>query len=160
MTTYYQDSSVRVTSEWIEVGRRRFRIAELTYVWHQRGRPNARTAYQLATRYGLVALLTVPVVVAAILLANLLVSDYGLIVVVGMAAVLATVGMTLLVVVLSPLVEFPLMALERSYDRGVEVREIWIQWRGRELLLLRTADAARFGRVYRAIERAVERHEA
>lgn len=148
-----------MTDEWVEVGRRRLRIAELTYVWHQRGRPTARTASRLAGRYGLIALLTVPVVAGAILLANLVAAEYGLVAVTGVAVVMATVGMLLVVVLLSPVVEFPMMALERSYDRGLNVREIWVRWQGRDLMLLRTADAARFGKIYRAIERAIERDE-
>ena len=68
-------------------------------------------------------------------------------------------GVGLLSVVLSPVLKFPLMALERSYDRGLTVRELWVRWRDEDLLLLRTSDAARLGKIYRAIERAIERFE-
>lgn len=32
----------------------------------------------------------------------------------------------------------------------------WVQHHGREVLLLRTPDALRFGQIYRAVQRAVE----
>jgi hypothetical protein len=159
MTTYYRDAGVWVTGEWVEVGPRRLPISELTYVWHRRGRPTARTATRLATRYGLIALLVAPVAAGAGLLAYLAARAHGPLAVLGTAAVLTVTGLTLLWLLLSPVLEFPLMALERSYDRGLWVREIWVRWRGEDLLLLRTSDAARFGKIYRAIERAMERVE-
>lgn len=155
---YYHDSQIRVTDEAIEVGGRAIPTAELSYVWHQRGRPTARTASRRLARYGLIALLTVPVFVAMVFGAVLVTSQYGPVAQVTVAVLLAGLALVALVV-LVPLMEFPLMALERSYDRGTAVREIWVRWRGHDLVLVRTSDAARFGQIYRAIERAVERLE-
>lgn len=159
MTTFYRDDTVRVTAEWVQVGPRRLPIAELTYVWHQRARPNARTVTRAVVRYGLITLITAPVAVGAGLLAYLMVGQWGPFVVAAVALVLTGLGVTVLGVLLSPVLEFPLMALERSYDQGLAEREIWVRWRGEDLLLLRTGDAARFGKIYRAIERAIERVE-
>jgi hypothetical protein len=36
------------------------------------------------------------------------------------------------------------------------VQEPWVQYQGQEIMLLRSADALRFGRIHRAIQRATE----
>lgn len=159
MTTYYRDAGVWVTGEWVEVGPRRFPLSELTYVWHQRGRPTARTATRLISRYGLIALIIAPTAAVSATLAYLVARSQGPLAVVILTLLLTTLAAILLWLLLSPVLEFPLMALERSYDRGLVVREIWVRWRGEDVLLLRTGDAARFGKIYRAIERAMERVE-
>jgi hypothetical protein len=156
VTVYYRDGEVRVTDRAIEVGGRMFPTAELSYVWHQRGRPTAQTASRRLVRFGLIAALTLPVVVAAVLVAGLVVD--GLPSQIGVAVVLTVVGV-LLLLLFAPLLEFPMMALERSYDRGTSVREIWVRWQHHDLVILRTSDAARFGKIYRAIQRAVESDE-
>lgn len=158
MTTYYRDDSVRVTTEAVEVGPRRIPISELGYVWHRRGRPTLRTSSRRLARLGLVALLVVPVVAGAVLLGSFVGQRYGAAATVG-AVVLVVVAGGAVLLLLSPLLEYPLMALERSYDRGTEMREIWVRWRDQEVMLVRTADAARFGKIYRAIERAIEHDE-
>lgn len=155
MTTYYQDRVVRVTDTAVEVGSRVFPIAELSLVWHARGRPSLVTRSRRMARLGLIAVLTVPVVAGAVVVATLVAAERGVAAQVGVAAVLVVLGLILLVL-LAPVIEFPMMALERSYDRGVGVREIWVRWQDQDLMLLRTADAARFGRIYRAIQRAAE----
>lgn len=57
---------------------------------------------------------------------------------------------------LAPFLEIPLGWLDRSYERGSHVHELWVQHHGREDLLVRTPDALRFGQIYRAVQRAVE----
>jgi hypothetical protein len=42
------------------------------------------------------------------------------------------------------------------YSRGVVVQEIWADWHGQDILLLRCSDQLRFGQIYRALQRAVE----
>ena len=46
--------------------------------------------------------------------------------------------------------------MDRSYARGSRQLEIWARWRGREVRLLSTRDALRFGQIYRALQRAME----
>ena len=53
-----------------------------------------------------------------------------------------------------PLLDPILGKLDDSFDRGLHVHEIWVEWQGREILLLQTRDASRFGRIYRAVQRA------
>lgn len=160
MTTYYQDGTIRVTGTAVQVGVRVLPIAELALVWHVRGRPTIQTASRRLARLGLIGVLTVPGLAGAVLVAAVIFNGWALAVQLAVAALLIALEV-LLLIVLAPLVEVPMMALERSYDRGTAVREIWVRWRGpdrdRDLLLLRTADAARFGRIYRAIQRAIER---
>lgn len=153
---YYRDSQIRVTDHAIEIGNWVLPITELRYVWHREGRPTARTTSRRIALYAVVVLLLGPAAVALILGAVLTVSQYG--VAASLTAAVVLVGLAIIALVLVvPLLEFPLMALERSYDRGTRVREIWVRWDGRDLLLVRTSDSARFGQIYRAIERAVER---
>ncbi|MGH3680018.1 MAG: DUF6232 family protein [Natronosporangium sp.] len=159
MPTYYQDGAVRVTGTAVQVGTTMLPIAELSLVWHARGRPTVRTASRRVARFGLIALLTVPVIGGAVVVATLLFAERGLAAQIGVAVGLVLLGLVLLVL-LAPVIEIPMMALERSYDRGTAVREIWVRWRrpdgDHDLLLLRTTDTARFGRIYRAIQRAIE----
>lgn len=158
MTTFYRDGAVRVTATAVEVRLHSIPISELRYVWHQRGRPTLLTTSRRMARLGLIAVLIVPVLIGAVLLASVLAAEAGLAAQIGIAAILIGAG-GLVLFLLAPVLEFPLMALERSYDRGTEVREIWVRWHDQDLMLLRTSDAARFGRIYRAIERAIEQYD-
>ena len=51
---------------------------------------------------------------------------------------------------LTPFLELPLGWLDRSYERGNRVHELWVQHHGREVLLLRTPDALGSAQIYRA----------
>ncbi|ASW53914.1 DUF6232 family protein [Plantactinospora sp. KBS50] len=154
MTLYYRDDSVQVTSEMIWSNGTTVRVADVTYVWHARGRSSARVRSRLLVRGGVVFLLSVPPLVALVCVVSLLYAAqdrhrWGLVIAIlaiGAAASLAMI----------PFLEFPLGWLDRSYSRGGGVQELWIQTRGTEILLLRTSDAQRFGQVYRAVQRVVE----
>jgi hypothetical protein len=56
----------------------------------------------------------------------------------------------------APLADLLLEQVDRSYDRGSRHREIWARTARGDELLLSTRDAARFGKVYRALQRALE----
>lgn len=162
MPTYYQDGAVRVTGTAVQVGSQVLPLGELSQVWHERGRPTVRTASRRVARFALIAVLTVPVLVGAAWVATAVFAEQGLAAQLGVAAVLVALGLVLLLL-LAPVIEIPMMALERSYDRGTTVREIWVRWRSpdgeQDLLLVRTDDDARFGKIYRAIQRAIELSE-
>jgi hypothetical protein len=157
VTVHYEDATIQVTSHAIRVDGAVYAIRDLTYVWHQRGRTTARGGARRVGRGVLILLLSIPPLIAAVCLVSLAYSakeraNWGLalgIVAVGVVAALA----------LAPLVEIPLAWLDRSYDRGTRTQELWVQCRGREVMLLRSGDAMRFGRVYRAVQRAVELSE-
>jgi hypothetical protein len=55
-----------------------------------------------------------------------------------------------------PVADLLLDRVDRSYDRGSRDLEIWARTGAGDVLLLRTRDAARFGRMYRALQRALE----
>lgn len=148
MAVYYRDDTVRVTSSWVQAYGLTYPLSDLSYVWHRRTRRDLRVGGRIAGRWALVTLLAAPVAIGALWLFT----GWGL------AAVGLAVGIGL-VFTLTPLSEFPLMALERSYDRGSAVHEIWVQCRGMDVLLLRTNDALRFGQIYRALQRALEQSE-
>lgn len=159
MTVYYQDHEIRVTDRAIELAARTLLTNELSYVWHTRGQPTAQTTSRQFARFGLIVLMVLPIMVGAMVAGILIGADHGLPAQIGLAAVFVLIGV-LLLALLAPVLEFPMMALERSYDRGTSVHEIWVRWHHHDLLLLRTSDAARFGKIYRAIQRAVERADA
>jgi uncharacterized protein DUF6232 len=155
---YYRDLEVTVTDTAVMIGARAFRIVDLEYVWHQRGRQTWRTLARRLSRIVLIAVLTAPVVALGVIVGDVMFAPRSLPARAVAALVVITVGVIALML-LSPVFELPMMALERSYDRGTAVREIWVRWRDQDLMILRTTDASRFGRIYRAIERAVERVE-
>lgn len=150
MATYYDDRQVRVTSEAIRVAGHAYPLREIARVWHVR---SGRRWGVLAGRSALLAALAGPLVaaVAGLLIAVRL--HTPLAVTVGIVGVSVLVGLAA-----APVADLLLDRVDRSYDQGSHHLEIWAQWRGRPVRLLRTGDASRFGRIYRALERAVEQH--
>ncbi|GIG86347.1 DUF6232 family protein [Plantactinospora endophytica] len=156
MTLYYRDDTVRVTSETIHVNGRSVPVAEVSYVWHAKGRGTARTRGRLAGRGVLIFLLSIPPLVAMVCVLSLAYSaqdrgEWRLALIVLAVCVVGALA-------LFPFLEIPLHWLDRSYERGAKVQELWVQYRGEEALLLRSSDALRFGQIYRAIQRAIEQH--
>ncbi|MEQ4302522.1 DUF6232 family protein [Plantactinospora sp. B6F1] len=148
MTTYYDDRTIRITSEAIRVDGRAYPLVEIARVWHVRG---ARSWGTLANRGALLAGLAGPLVAAAL----------GILIAVRLhtspTATIAIVGVSVLVgLAAAPIADYLLEHVDRSYARGAHRLEIWAQCRGVPVRLLSTADALRFGQVYRALERAVE----
>ncbi|MDG4829376.1 DUF6232 family protein [Solwaraspora sp. WMMD1047] len=154
MTLYYRDDAVQVTSESIRAGGHAIPVAELTYVWHARGRPSARDRSRLLGRGVLIFLLSIPPLVAVICVVSLAYAaeDRGEWVLAATILAVFVVG----ALALTPFLELPLGWLDRSYDRGAGVHELWVQRRGQEIMLVRTSDQLRFGQIYRAVQRAVE----
>ncbi|MGK5738748.1 DUF6232 family protein [Micromonospora sp. URMC 103] len=156
MTVYYRDDAVQVTSESIRAGGRVVSLTDVTYVWHARGRPTLAVRGRVFGRGVLVLLLSLPPLVALICVVSLVWSaqDRGE----WQLALVILAGCVVGALVLTPFLELPLGWLDRSYERGNRVHELWVQHHGREELLLRTPDALRFGQIYRAVQRAVEQH--
>ncbi|SCG71508.1 hypothetical protein GA0070609_4602 [Micromonospora echinaurantiaca] len=156
MTLYYRDDAVQVTSESIRAGGHTVAIADLTYVWHDRGRTTAAVRGRVLGRGVLVLLLSLPPLLAVVCVLSLAWSaqDRGE----WRLALVILAACTVGALALTPFLEVPLGWLDRSYERGNRVHELWVQHHGREELLLRTPDALRFGQIYRAVQRAVEQH--
>ncbi|WP_027644452.1 DUF6232 family protein [Salinispora oceanensis] len=148
MVTHYDDKSIRITSTTVQVMDRTFPLAEISAAWHHRG---SRSWRVLAGRGAIGAALAVPLVaaVAGIVLALWLSSSPTI--------TIAIIGASVLVgLAAGPVADFLFEHLDRSYARGSRRLEIWIRWQGRPMLLLATADALRFGQIYRALQRAIE----
>ncbi|MEO3777117.1 DUF6232 family protein [Micromonospora sp. B11E3] len=156
MAIYYRDDAVQVTSESIRAGGHAVRIADVTYVWHARGRTTLAVRGRVLGRGVLVLLLSLPPLVALVCVVSLAWSaqDRGNWTLALLVLAACAVGALALV----PFLEVPLGWLDRSYERGSRVHELWVQHHGREEMLLRTPDALRFGQIYRAVQRAVEQH--
>ena len=148
MTTYYRDPEVWITSGGVRMSGRDLRLDDLLQVWHTRGRRSWGT---IAGRGAVGLAILTPVVVGLLGIAVALVIDAST------TLTIALVGGGILIgLAAAPLADVLLEHIDRSYDRGSRVREIWARTPGGDLLLLSTADAARFGRIYRALQRALE----
>ena len=153
MITYYRDDSVEITSRAIQVDRRLYPLGELATVYYRDGGRETAGWRILGSRVALA--LAPPVLVIAALAVALLtiLMDAGF---VTKLLLFMVAGMLALAVL--PLLDLTLGGIERTYDRGTRVHEIWARWRGTEVMLVRTADRSRFGRIYRALQRALEQH--
>ncbi|MEU5720661.1 DUF6232 family protein [Micromonospora sp. NPDC047738] len=154
MTFYYRDDAVQVTSEAIHAGGHVVILADVTYVWHARGPTTLAVRSRVLGRGVLVLLLSLPPLVAVVCVLSLAwaAQDRGN----WQLALVVLAGCAIAALALTPFLEVPLGWLDRSYDRGNRVHELWVQHHGREVMLLRTPDALRFGQIYRAVQRAVE----
>jgi len=144
----YRDAGVRVTSELIEVDGRRYPLPELARVWHRRG---ARSWRALAGRGALGLAMLVPIGLGLIGVAVALSIDAS-----PATTVAMVLGAVLVGFLAGPLADVLLEHMDRSYARGSREIEIWALWRGQPVLLLRTGDQLRFGKIYRALQRALE----
>ncbi|MEV4755390.1 DUF6232 family protein [Micromonospora sp. NPDC049559] len=149
MITYYDDRSVRVTSEAIRVGGRSYPLRGLARIWHRRGRRSWRS---LAGRGALGAGILGPIIAAIVGIVVAVRLDASLSATVVLVAAACLVGLAA-----GPVADLLLEQLDRSYARGTHDLEIWADYGGRPVLLLHTRDALRFGQIYRALQRAVER---
>jgi len=148
MTTYYRDGDVWITSSGIRLNGHDYALAELRQVWHRAGRRSWAT---IANRGVLGLAMLLPIAVGALGVGIALVAHASVGVTAGLIGGGILIGLAAV-----PLADLLLEHVDRSYDRGSRPREIWGRTRHGDVLLLRTADAARFGRIYRALQRALE----
>jgi uncharacterized protein DUF6232 len=149
MTTYYRDEDVVITSDGVRMYGRDLHPDELLRVWHKRGRRSWAT---IAGRGAIGIAMITPILVGALGILIAFLIDASI------STTIALVGGGILVgLAAAPLADVLLEHVDRSYDRGSRALEIWAHTaRGGTVLLLRTRDAARFGRIYRALQRALE----
>jgi uncharacterized protein DUF6232 len=148
MTTYYRDGDVWITSTGIRMNGREFALAELRQVWHASGRRSWR---KIAGRGALGVAMLLPILIGALGVGIALVAHASVAVTAGLIG-----GGILIGLAAAPLADVLLEHVDRSYDRGSREREIWARTRQGDVLLLRTGDAGKFGRIYRALQRALE----
>jgi hypothetical protein len=148
MQVYYRDQTVEVTSTEIRVHDRMYRFDELTRIWHRRQAPSVRA---VAGRGAWSMMLVLPVIAAvvSVVVAMRLDVTTSTRTTIVMVSILLGLGAALL---LDPV----LGKMDASFDRGVHVHEIWAERDGVPIRMLQTRDALRFGRIYRALERALE----
>lgn len=158
MTVYYRDSAVEVTSTEVNIHNRVFKLNELEYVWHREIPFDPAVRRRMMGRGALNIGVVVGGVLAALGVVYLVTAAFGDATTVG-RVLLPLGGVVLLVGLAGPLLELVLHRLDASYDQGAAVHEIWVVWRGKELMLLRIADESRFGKIYRSIQRALEQHQ-
>ena len=151
MITYYRDREVMVTSQSLTVGGRAYPLRELGSVWHRRGQ---RSWSALAGRGALGAVMLGPLVAAVIAIAVAVSIRASTTVTIALVGGAVLVGLAA-----APVADVVLEYVDRSYVRGSRRLEIWAEVRGTPVLLLQTGDALRFGQIYRALQRALERTE-
>lgn len=148
MTTYYRDPEVLITSSAVRMNGRDFRLPELLQVWYTRG---SRSWGVIAWRGALGLTMLLPVLAGVLAIGVALVVDASV-----ANTVALVIGGVLLGLAVVPVADLLLERVDHSYDRGSRCLEIWGRVRDGEVLLLRTDNAQRFGRIYRALQRALE----
>ncbi|WP_328461765.1 DUF6232 family protein [Actinoplanes sp. NBC_00393] len=148
MTTYYRDPEVLITSSGVRMNGRDFRLPELIQVWYTRG---TRSWGVIAWRGALGLTILLPLLLGGLAIAVALLLDTEL-----STTLTLVVGGILLGLAVVPVADLMLERVDHSYDRGSRSLEIWGRVRGGDVLLLRTDNAQRFGRIYRALQRALE----
>jgi hypothetical protein len=152
VTTYYRDPEVWITSAGVRINGRDLPLDDLAQVWHARGR---RSWVTIAGRGMLALAILAPLAVGGLGIA------IGLLLHAPAPVTAALLGGGILVGLATvPIADLLLDHVDRSYDRGSRNLEIWARVRGGRVLLLRTRDRARFGRIYRALQRALEQPAA
>ncbi|GIF71318.1 DUF6232 family protein [Asanoa siamensis] len=154
MTVYYRDKDVQVTSDVVRVDGVSYPVSGLALVWHRRGSGTTRTRSRRVGRGVLILIISI-LPLAAIVCAISLVYSASDRAAWGLAAGVLAVGVVG-ALALAPFAELPLGWLDRSYDEGTVVNELWVRYVGEDRMLLRTTNALRFGQIYRAVQRAVE----
>ena len=148
MATYYRDGDVLITSSGVRMNGHGLRLDALWQVWHKQGR---RSWGKIAGRGALGIAILIPIMIGALGILVAMLIDAS------RSTTIALIGGGILIgLAAAPLADVLLEFVDRSYDRGSRTREIWARTPAGDVLLLSTADSARFGRIYRALQRALE----
>lgn len=148
MTTFYRDPEVWITSAGVRMNGRDLPLSALAQVWHRSG---ARSWGIIAGRGVLALAILAPIVIGGLGITIALLMHASATVTVALLGGGILVGLATI-----PVADLVLDHVDRSYDRGSRPLEIWARTAHGDVLLLRTWDRARFGRIYRALQRALE----
>jgi uncharacterized protein DUF6232 len=155
MTTYYRDNAVYVGSAELQVQDRAYRLDDLELVWHSRGPRGTQGVAIIVARILLVVGVLAGIAARGVAMRKLDLSrHHSTMVLAGAVLVLVLAGMVGLFVV-----EGVLTLIERSYDRGSAEHQIWARVYDDDILLFATRDKQKFGKIYRALQRAIERSD-
>jgi hypothetical protein len=152
---YYRDRHVVVTSEALLIDNVRIPLARLEYVWHREGQAEARVRMRIAQRGVIGFALVIGLLLGLIGVLYLFASVIGE----GASAgrvLLPLAGVVALIGFAGPILEMALHRMDTNIDQGHQVYEICALIDGTERRLIRIADAHRFGKIYRALQRALE----
>lgn len=157
MIVYYRDRQVEITSEVLRLGDVAFRLVDLDYVWHTEGERDSKVKMRPFRRRAVGFALVMGSLLIVIGIIYLLALSIGQAATAGrvllpLAAVVALIGFA------GPLLEMALHSVDHSHDQGNQVHEIWAIIGGTERMLLRISNTSRFGKLYRALQRAIENH--
>jgi hypothetical protein len=148
VTTFYRDPEVWITSSDVHMNGQDLPLSALRQVWHHRG---PRSWGRVASRGVLALAILAPLAIGGQGVA------IGLLLHASAAVTVALVGGGILIGLATvPIADLVLDRLDRSHDRGSHTLQIWARTPTAEILLLSTQDRARFGRIYRALQRALE----
>ncbi|MEV0274511.1 DUF6232 family protein [Hamadaea sp. NPDC050747] len=160
MITFYRDATVVVTSAYLQIEDRRWRLSDLDYVWHAESAATWRVRSRTAGRGVLNTIMTLAGIIGLVILIAFVSAAYTEANVGGVHLPRNTLLLLAFVLMLGgfgwAIWEWMLHRVDDSYDKGDAVYEIWASAAGTELLLLRLEDYTRYAKIYRAIERAVE----
>jgi Family of unknown function (DUF6232) len=160
MITFYRDATVAVTSAYLQIDDRRWRLSELDYVWHQESPATWRVRSRTAGRGVLNTIMTLAGLIGLVILIAFVSAAYTEANLGGLHIPSNTLLLLALVLMIGgfgwAIWEWMLHRVDDSYDKGDAVYEIWAAAAGREQLLLRLEDYTRYAKIYRAIERAIE----
>lgn len=156
MTTFYRDSAVYVGSDGFQVDDQAYRLADLELVWHRRGPRGAPRVALVAGRFLLVFVILGGVVAAVFAMGGIDLEGYST----GTILAGAVAGTVLACAIGLFVVEGVITLIERSYETGGAEHQIWARHSNTDVLLFATRDKLRFGKIYRALQRAIEHSEA
>jgi hypothetical protein len=146
--TYYHDNVVHISSGGVRVAGACYPLETLTYVWHRRTGRLRHGSYMVVTRVGAVGLVVALLIAGGIAARRINLSVTVLVLGVLVLAMVGTIaGMG---------VEGLLRAVDRSNERTRGQHEIWIRTAEDEIMIYTTSDRTAFGKVYRALRRAIE----
>lgn len=153
MRTYYRDNEIEITSEAITIARVEYQLVDLDRVWRRGSSPAVR---------GILAGLGVILLAGAYRAGATIgwwfggLRDWLRQRVTAGAGSLALLGVGMLAMALLGVLAFEVILLGvehvRRYGRH---RELWARVWGVDVLLLRTSDSMKFGRICRALRRAM-----
>ena len=151
MTIFYRDETILISSSEIEIGDQRYPLDRLSRVWHCRTRRLSRGGYVLFTRVGVVVIVICALIGIGVAVVSI---DFGTYtwqvrtvaaLVLMAAAAAASLGV-------DPVLEL----LDQSHEQSHGIHEVWANTDTGTVLLFSTPDSFRFGKVYRALSRAIE----
>ena len=155
MTTFYRDKAVYVGSDGFQVEDQAYRLSDLELVWHRRGPRGAPGVALIAGRFLLLFAVLGGIAAAGFAMRGIDLSGYST----GTILAGAVAGMVLAVALGLFLVDGVITLIERSYEKGSVEHQIWARCANTDVLLFSTRDKLKFGKIYRALQRAIEHSE-